>query len=223
MINAILYVTKGGIPWRLLPREFPPWKTVYHLFRKWVCERTWESINSFLRALVRAQVGKRSRPTGAILDSQSVKSAAHSGRVGYDAAKRIKGRKRHILVDTLGLLLGIRVTPASTPEREGAYGLLEGILGWCSWLRRIWTDGGYEGEGFENWIKSVRPQLKVQIVKRPDLAGGFHPLPRRWVVERTFAWFMSHRRLVRDYEATESSAEAFAYIAMIRIQLGRLA
>jgi len=223
MINAILYLTKGGIPWRLLPLEFPPWKTVYHLFRKWVCDRTWESINSCLRALVRGQVGRRSRPTAAILDSQSVKSDAHSGMVGYDAAKRIKGRKRHILVDTLGLLLGIRVTPASTTEREGGYGLLEGILGWCSWLRRIWMDGGYEGEAFAARLKCLRPRLEVQIVKRPNVSAGFQPLSRRWVVERTFAWFMSHRRLVRDYETCASSAEAFAYIAMIRIQLRRLA
>ena len=223
IIDAILYVVKGGIQWRLLPKDFPPCKTVFHIFRKWTLDNTWEAINAQLRAQVREAVGKRCRPTAAILDSQTVKSDPHGGKVGYDAAKRIKGRKRHILVDTLGLLLGIFVTPASTPEREGGKGLLANTLAWFTWLRLLWVDSGYNGAAFAQWVKTIRPKLEVQVVKRSDDVRGFKVLPRRWIVERTFAWFMRHRRLVRDYETTPTSAQAWAYIAMIRIQLRRLA
>ncbi len=223
ILNAILYVVKGGIQWRQLPKDFPPYQTVFDIFRKWTLNHTWAAINAALRALVRKSQDKRCRPTAAIMDSQSVKSDPHGGEVGYDAAKRIKGRKRHLLVDTLGLLLGIHVTPANVPEREGGQGLLQRTLGWFAWLRLIWVDGGYSGEAFAQWVKGLRPKLEVQVVKRSDDLKGFKILPRRWVVERTFGWLMRHRRLVRDYETTESSAEAWAYIAMIRIQLRRLA
>lgn len=223
IINAVLYVIKGGIQWRMLPVHFPPWKTVYDVFRKWAVEGTWESLNSKLRGRVRKAAGKRSRPTAAILDSQSVKSDPHGGKVGYDAGKRLKGRKRHVLVDTLGLLLGIEITPASTPERAGAQVLLKRVLKGFSWLRLMWVDGGYNGPAFADYVRSLRPKLKTEVVKRSDDVSGFAVLPRRWVVERTFGWLMRHRRLARDYETTESSAQACAYIAMIRIQLRRLA
>jgi len=221
IIDAVLYVVKGGIQWRLLPSDFPSWKTVYHIFRQWTLNHTWASLNDALRTCVRATEDKRSRPTAATLDSQSVKSDPHGGNVGYDAAKQIKGRKRHILVDTLGLLLGVLVTPANVTERGGAQDLLTRTLGWFTWLRLLWVDGGYHGEAFTQWVQGLRAKLKIQVVKRSDT--GFKVLPRRWVVERTFAWFMRQRRLVRDYETTESSAEAWIYIAMIRIQLRRLA
>lgn len=223
IVDAVLYMIKGGIQWRLLPTNFPPWKTVYHVFRKWTLDHTWEAINDRLRARVRKTEDKRCRPTAAILDSQSVKSDAHGGAVGYDAAKRIKGRKRHVLVDTLGLLLGVLVTPASTTERAGAQALLTRTLGWFTWLRMLWVDGGYSGQAFAQWVKGVRSKLAVEVVKRSDAVRGFKVLPRRWVVERTLGWLMRHRRLVRDYETTESSAEAWVYIAMIRIQIRRLA
>ena len=223
ILDAILYVVKGGIQWRLLPANFPPWKTVYHVFRKWTLDPTWEGLNARLRAYVRDTHGKRCRPTAAILDSQSVKSDAHGGSVGYDAAKRIKGRKRHLLVDTLGLVLGVKVTPASTPERDGAKALLSRVLGYFTWLRLLWVDGGYSGPGFAQWVKGLRRKLVVEVVKRCDDVQGFRVLPRRWVVERTFGWLMRQRRLVRDYETSETSAEAWVYIAMIRIQLRRLA
>jgi transposase len=223
ILDALLYIIKGGIQWRLLPNDFPKWKTVYHVFRKWTLDHTWERINARLRAHVRSDAGKRAQPTAAILDSQSVKSDPHGGAVGYDAAKRIKGRKRHLLVDTLGLVLGIHVTPADVPEREGAQGLLDQALIWFTWLRLLWVDGGYSGLEFAQWVKSIRPQLEVKVVKRTDNLAGFKILPHRWVIERTFGWLMRHRRLVRDYETTESSAEAWAYIAMIRIQIRRLA
>jgi putative transposase len=223
IIDAILYIVKAGVQWRLLPHDFPCWKTVYHVFRSWTLDHTWEALNARLRALVREEADKRCRPTAAILDSQSVKSDPHGGGVGYDSAKKIKGRKRHILVDTLGLLLGIVVTPANTAERDGAQALLLRTLGVFTWLRLLWVDGGYVGPAFAQWVKNLRAKLEVQVVKRSDDAKGFQVLPRRWIVERTFAWLMRHRRLVRDYETTETSAEAWAYIAMIRIQLRRLA
>jgi len=223
ILDAVLYVVKGGIQWRLLPSDFPCWKTTYHVFRKWALDHTWEAINARLRAHVRAREGKRSQPTAAILDSQSVKSDPHGGAVGYDAAKRIKGRKRHLLVDTLGLILGIQVTAADVSEREGAQGLIEHALLWFTWLRLLWVDGGYAGSNFADWVKTLRPNLEVAVVKRTDNLRGFKVLPRRWVIERTFGWLMRHRRLVRDYETSETSAEAWAYIAMIRIQIRRLA
>ena len=223
IVDAIFYIVKGGIQWRLLPADFPPWKTVYHIFRRWIFDGTWESINARLRAHVRKTHGKRARPTAAILDSQSVKSDAHGGVVGYDGAKQIKGRKRHLLVDTLGLVLGVLVTPADTTERDGAKALLSGALGWLVWLRLLWVDGGYCGEAFAQWVKGRRSKLKVEVVRRSDKVKGFRVLPRRWVVERTFGWLMRQRRLVRDYETTAASAQAWIYIAMIRIQLRRLA
>lgn len=223
IIDAILYVVKGGIPWRYLPAGFPPWKTVYHVFRRWTLAHQWAALNDALRILTRKAQGKRSRPTAAVLDSQSVKSAGHGGAVGYDAGKRIKGRKRHLLVDTLGLILGVAVTPANTTERDGAQAVLGRVLIWFTWLRLLWVDGGYAGAAFANWVKTLRPKLDVQVVKRSDGVSGFKVLPHRWVVERTFGWLLHHRRLVRDYERTTTSAEAWIYISMIRIQLRRLA
>jgi len=223
ILDAVLYVVKCGCPWRYLPADFPHWKTVCHVFRQWIHNHQWAALNDALRTLMRQTHGKRSRPTAAILDSQSVKSAGHGGRVVYDPGKRIKGRKRHLLVDTLGLVLGVAVTPASTTERDGAQVALGRVLGWFTWLRILWVDGGYTGETFAQWVKSLRPKLAVAVVKRSDSIVGFKILPRRWVVERTFGWLMRQRRLVRDCETTETSAEAWIYIAMIRIQLRRLA
>ena len=194
VLDAILYVLKGGIPWRMLPSDFPSWKTVYHVFRKWALDRTWESINAVLRAEVRKEADKRCRPTAAVLDSQSVKSGPHGGSVGYDAAKKIKGRKRHLLVDTLGLVLGVGITPASAPEREGAKEMLQRTLPWFDWLRKLWVDGGYSGPDFAEFVRDIRPKLETEVIKRSESSGGFKVLPKRWVVERTFGWLMQHRR-----------------------------
>jgi transposase len=223
IIDAILYLAKCGCPWRYLPADFPNYKTVFHVFRQWVLNHHWAVIHDTLRVLMRRAHGRRSRPTAAILDSQSVKSAGHGGSVGYDAGKRIKGRKRHLLVDTLGLILGVAITPANATERDGAQMLLGRVLVWFAWLRLLWVDGGYAGEAFAQWVKKLRPKLEVEVVKRSDKTKGFKVLPHRWVVERTFGWLMLYRRLARDYETTESSAEAWIYLAMIRIQLRRLA
>lgn len=223
MINAILYVLRGGIPWRFLPKSFGPWSTVYGTYRRWRNQDVWTHLNDRLRARVRRQEGKACRPTACILDSQTVRSADHGGPVGYDAAKKTKGRKRHLLVDTLGLVLGVFLTPASTPERAGARGLLGRVLPWLTWLRLMWVDGGYSGPEFAHWVRRHRRKLTVEVVKRSDDVQGFAVLPRRWVVERTLGWLMKQRRLVRDYEATETSATAWVYIAMIHIMLRRLA
>jgi transposase len=223
IIDAILYVLKGGIPWRLLPQNFPPWQTVYDIFRAWSLDCTWAALHDALRVCVRTDEGRNAQPSAAILDSQSVKSDGHGGAVGYDAAKKIKGRKRHLLVDTLGLVLGAVVTPADCPERDGAQQVLQRVGGWFKRLRKLWADGGYTGEPFAQWVRTQWPKLEVEVVKRSDAATGFAVLPRRWIVERTFGWLMRHRRLVRDYERTETSAEAWIHLAMIRIQLRRLA
>jgi transposase len=139
-----------------------------------------------------------------------VRSSDHPGTRGYDAAKKVNGRKRHLLVDTLGLVLGIVVTPADVPERAGAQRLLSGVLGWLKWLRLLWVDGGYSGPDFAQWVRLQRPKLVVEVVARLGQIKGFKVLRRRWVVERTFGWLMKQRRLVRDYEQTPSSAESWA-------------
>jgi putative transposase len=223
VVNAILYFTKAGCHWRLLPKTFPPWKTVYHHFRRWSLDHTLSALHDVLRGLVRKDEGRDVQPTAAILDSQSVKSGAHGGPVGYDAAKKIKGRKRFLLVDTLGLVLGAAVLPADTTERDGAMALLEPLLGTFKRLKKLWVDGGFSGETFANWVKERRPALQVEVVKRTDDLGGFKVLPRRWVVERTFGWLMQNRRLTRDHEETETSATAFIHMALIRLMLRRLA
>ena len=223
LFNGIFYVLRGGIQWRFLPKDYGPWQTVYGKFRRWKKAGLWKTLHDRLRTEVRKAKGKRARPTACILDSQTVRSADHGGAVGYDAAKKTKGRKRHLLVDTLGLLLGIWITPASTPERAGAQGLLRQTLGWFSWLRKMWVDGGYSGPDFAAWVRTLRPKLDVEVVRRCDDLKGFKVLPRRWVVERTFGWLMKQRRLVRDYEETETSAAAMVHLAMIHIMLRRLA
>ena len=223
VLNAILYVVKSGCPWRLLPQHFPPWKTVYHHFRTWSRNGVWSALNDRLRATTRALVGKRCRPTAAALDSQTVRSDPHGGEVGYDAAKKTKGRKRFLLVDTLGLVLGAGVEPADTPERAGACRLLDRLLSYFPWLRKLWVDGGFSGPDFAGWVRERRPGLEVEVVKRIEGAKGFHVLPRRWVVERSFAWLVQNRRLVRDYEQTDTSAVAWMHVAIIRLMIRRLA
>ena len=202
--------------------QLPPWQTVYQVFRTGTLDPTWAALNAARHLCPRREEGRRDQPRAAVLDRQSVQSDGPGGAVGYDAGKRIKGRKRHLLVDPLGLLLGVAVTPASCPEREGAQTVPSRVADWFPRLRRLWVDG-YTGEAFGHWVKEHWPKLKVEVVKRSDEIHGCVVLPRRWVVERTFGWLMRHRRLVRDYERTVSSAEAWIHLAMIRIQLRRLA
>jgi putative transposase len=223
LLNAIFYLLKSGCSWRLLPKCFPPWKTVHHRFRKWCRNGTWILVNHALRALVRTEDGREPEPSAAVLDSQTVRSDAHGGEVGYDAGKKTKGRKRFIIVDTMGLLLGVVVVPASTPERLGAQGLLEPLLPALGTLTKLWVDGGYSGPEFASWVREESPKLEVEVIKRSDNVHGFKVLPKRWVVERTFSWLVQHRRLVRDYEKTECSAAGWIAIALSRIMLRRLA
>lgn len=221
VVNAILYVVVGGIQWRMLPKEYPNWKTVYHYFRIWKKQGVWQDIHDRLRALARQKAGKHKHATAGCLDSQSVKVSAHAGERGFDGGKKINGKKRHILVDTMGFVLAIVITKASVQDREGARLVLMKLRGFCKKLRCIWVDGGYTGELLK-WV-AKRFRFRLEVVKRPEGSKGFVVVKRRWVVERTFAWLTQHRRLDRDYERLNETSEAFIHIAMIRLMLRRLA
>ena len=172
---------------------------------------------------MRQASGKHAQPTAASLDSQTVRASAHGGPVGYDAAKKTKGRKRFLMVDTLGLLLGVTLEPADCPERKGARTLLATVLADYPELLKLWVDGGFNGPEFAAWVQTQHPKLVVEVVKRLAEVPGFHLLPKRWVVERTCGWLMHCRRLVRDHEQTAASAAGCIYLAMTRLMLRRLA
>jgi putative transposase len=224
VLNAIFYQVRSGCAWRLLPHDFPVWPTVYGYFRTWRQDGIWQAMNDALRLAVREQEGRAADATAAIVDSQTVKTTeAAVAERGFDGAKLTTGRKRFILVDILGLLLTVFVTKGSVPERAGAQQMLEqtpqAIL---DKLRLLWADGGFSGPDFEAWVYEHCGCL-VEIVKRSDDQKGFVVLPRRWIVERTFAWFSRFRRLSKDYERLAETSEAWIYTAMIRLMLKRLA
>jgi putative transposase len=221
VINAILYVVVGGIQWRMLPKDFPKWQSVYYYFRLWRKSNEWLRLHNTLRAEVRRAANRHKHPTAGCLDSQSVKTTQVAGVRGFDAAKNIKGRKRHLLVDTLGLLMSVVVSAASTQERDGARMVFDRLNGSCKKLRRLWVDGGYRGSPLADWV-ALRFRFVLQVVLRGEERIGFAVLPRRWVVERTFAWLNFNRRLSKDYEVLTNTSEAMIYIAMTRLMLRRL-
>lgn len=222
LLNAIFYVARTACQWRNLPKDFAPWRTVYHYFRLWKRSGLLEAIHTHLREHVRLVDGRKRQASAGIIDSQSVKSTECSQERGFDAGKKVNGCKRHILVDTLGLLLLVIILPANTQDRDGAKQLL------AAWFARsprhrvkhIWADGGYTGS-LVAWARRAW-RCTIEIVKRTD-AHTFRVLPRRWVVERTFGWLGRYRRLNRDYERLAQTGETMVYIAMIRLMLARLA
>jgi putative transposase len=221
VLNAILYIVVSGVQWRMLPKEYPAWQSVYHYFRCWRKDGTWKRIHDTLRALVRQKAGRHKHPTAGALDSQSVKTSAVRGIRGYDAGKNVLGRKRHLLVDTLGLVLAVVVTAASVSDPAGARLLFKRLGGACKKLRRVWVDGTYRGQLLA-WAMT-HLWFVLSPVLRSDDQKGFVVLPHRWIVERTFAWLTQCRRLSKDYEGLPESSEAMIYLAMIRLMLRRLA
>lgn len=220
VFNALCYIARTGCQWRLLPREFPKWQTVYYYFRKWRENDWFVTLNHSLRQTVRRQSGKQANPSAAIIDSQSVKTDEQAIARGYDAGKKVKGRKRHILVDTLGLLLSAKVLTADVQDRDGAKQLFEEIKERMPRLQLIWADGGYRGKLIE-WV-AVRCLWILEIVKRSDREKVFKVLPKRWIVERTFSWLNRNRRLSKDYERKSESSEAWLYLSMSILMLKRL-
>ncbi|MFI5300996.1 MAG: IS5 family transposase [Polyangiales bacterium] len=220
MLNAIRYRTRTGVAWRALPHDFPPWQTVARRFHTWIAAGVFDAIHDHLRARVRVAEGRKEEPTAAILDSQSVKSTDVGGPCGFDAGKKVKGRKRHLLVDMLGLLLVVLITPASVQDRDGGATVLREAHREYPTLEHVWVDGAYNGYP----IEAVRNDtgIRVEMVKRSDDVKGFVVLPRRWVVERTNGWLGKFRILSKEYERLAATSRADVLLAMTSIMLNRL-
>lgn len=226
IVNAIFYIVVAGCAWRMLPKDLPKWKTVYHYFRAWRLDGTWERVHARLVQWERGVQGHESVPSAASLDSQSVKSATPAAvEVGFDGGKKIKGRKRHLMVDTLGLVMMVVVTAANVSDQQGARLIFKRLSTLPERITRlvlIWVDGTYDGIDFMHWTMDVYRWI-LETIKRSEHAKGFVLLPKRWVVERTWGWLNWSRRLSKDYEVLPETSETFIYVAMIRLMLRRLA
>jgi transposase len=225
VLNGVMYVLSTGCQWRYIPRDLPPRSTLHDYFQRWHDDGTLGRIHHSLYMACREQIGREVSPTACVIDSQCVKSAEKGGRVdphGYDAGKKIKGKKRHILVDTTGLLLHAIVHPADIQDRDGGVLVMSSMFGLFPFLQRLFADAGYQGPKFATGTAAVWPDLVIEIVKRSDTTKGFKLLPRRWVVERTFAWLNRCRRLAKDFENRTRNALAFLTLASIRLMLRKL-
>lgn len=221
IISAILYVVRTGCQWRMLPKSFPNWSTVYGVFWQWRNEGVWQKIHDKLREKARKLAGKKSTPTVAIVDSQSIRTAEGGEERGYDAGKKITGRKRHIAVDTLGFLLAVVVHGADCQDQYGAEWVMEKLDEQFRRLKVVFGDSAYGRSGLPDWVKESFGWI-LQTVLRPVGVKGFVVLPKRWIVERTFAWLGRYRRHSKDYEKTTESSEALTYIAMINLMSKRI-